>query len=70
MLLGGGAGLGAGILCILSNVRLGDRLLMSTLPRIATGLAVLLIGFGTTTRDALVPTRSDVSSSTREARRH
>ncbi len=46
-LLGGGGGLGAAIVCAMSNVWRGNRHTMSTMPDIVTGLALLvLIGFG------------------------
>jgi len=46
-LLGGGAGLGGALICILSNVWQGARHTISTMPDIVSALAiVLLIGFG------------------------
>ena len=46
-LLGGGAGLGAAILCMTGNLWRGDRHTLTTIPDLLTGLAlVLLIGLG------------------------
>ncbi len=46
-LLGGGTGVAAAIVCIMSNVWRGDRHSITTMPDIATGLAIVwLIGLG------------------------